>query len=80
MAMHETWAGEAYANLRRGGASAGRATTELGLPPGKARVLEALFQARPPGRGADAMRPRFARHGAHVAAVLAEGGYPALTP
>lgn len=67
MEMHETCAEEAYANLRRGGASAGRATTELGLPPGKARVLDASFQAKPPGRGADAMRPRFAAHDVHVA-------------
>ena len=31
-------------------------------------VLEAIFQVRRPGAGGDAMRPRFARHAAHVAA------------
>lgn len=39
--------------------------------------LERQFLARP-GRGEDAMRPRFARHEEHVQAVLRQGGYPVL--
>jgi hypothetical protein len=40
--------------------------------------MEALFRARRGGAGPDAMRPRFARHETHAAAVLAAGGYPVL--
>jgi hypothetical protein len=50
---------------------------ELGLPADTAERLERLFQARP-GGGADPMKPRFARHAAHVRAALAGGGFPAL--
>jgi len=39
-------------------------------------MLEAQFQVRRPG--GERMRPRFARHEKHVAAVLAAGGYPVL--
>ena len=42
-----------------------------------ANRFEQLFQRRPRG-GQDPMRPRFARHEAHVAAVMAAGGYPVL--
>jgi hypothetical protein len=42
-------------------------------------LLEAAFHRREQrGRGAEAMRPAFARHDRHVAAVVAAGGYPAL--
>jgi len=68
--------GQAYAALRHGGASQARAQAELALSAEGAAELEARFRVRRPGP--DAMRPRFARHEAHVAAVLAEGGYPAL--
>jgi hypothetical protein len=39
--------------------------------------FERLFLASP-GAGPDPMRPRFARHEAHVAAVIGQGGYPVL--
>ena len=66
-----------YYACRHGGAPPGLAQVELALPAETAARLEQLFQARA-GGGADPMRPRFARHRAHVKAVLAEGGYPAL--
>jgi hypothetical protein len=49
----------------------------LGLGQAEQARLERLFQARA-YPGPDPMRPRFARHAAHVAAVTAAGGYPAL--
>lgn len=70
--------GQAYAALRHGGASQTRARAELALSAESAAALEARFRIRRPGQGADAMRPRFARHQAHVAAVLAQGGYPVI--
>jgi hypothetical protein len=70
--------GRSYAALRWGGASRERARLELGLSPGRARQLEALFAVRHPGKDGSPMRPAFARHDAHVAAVVAAGGYPAL--
>jgi hypothetical protein len=80
VAKHEepVRAGAEYAALRHGGCSAARAKSELGLQAGKAIILEALFQTEKPARGPDRMRPRFARHEAHVAAVKAFGGFPAL--
>lgn len=41
---------------------------------------EAVFRVVRPGRGGVGGRPRFARHAAHVEAVRAAGGYPAMTP
>jgi hypothetical protein len=67
-----------YAALRYGGASQDRARAELAITPSDACKLEAVFNVRRPGKLLDRMRPRFARHEAHVAAVLATGGYPAL--
>jgi hypothetical protein len=67
-----------YAACRHGGAPPGFVRVQLALPPETAARLELLFRAQPGGAGADAMRPRFARHGAHVAAVMAHGGYPAI--
>jgi hypothetical protein len=66
-----------YAALRHEGYSPLRAQRELGLAQGRAARLERGFQRRP-GGGADAMKPRFARHEPHVRAVLALGGYPVL--
>jgi len=66
-----------YYACRHSGAPPELAQVELALPPETAARLEQLFRSRP-GGGADPMRPRFARHGAHVQAVLSEGGYPAL--
>ena len=68
-----------YYACRQGGAPPGLARVELALPAETAARLERLFRAQA-GGGGDAMRPRFARHRAHVAAVLALGGYPALAP
>lgn len=70
--------GQSYFVLRHSGASAARARVELGLELSTGRTQEALFQVRHPGKGGDPMRPRFARHGAHVAGVLAAGGFPVL--
>lgn len=72
-----TLTSKSYAALRHGGAPPWRAQAQLGL---KARVavrLEKMFQARR-GGSHDPMRPRFARHAAHVAAVLRQGGFPVL--
>lgn len=69
---------QAYFTLRHGGAPPARACVELGLTSSRARRLEAQFAIRRPGERSDAMRPRFANHRAHVAAVLAAGGYPGL--
>ena len=73
-----TLASASYAVLRQMGASPEAARAELDLPPATAARYERLFQGRP-GRGPDSMRPKFARHGAHVAAVLAAGGFASLT-
>jgi hypothetical protein len=52
---------------------------ELAIGDDQAVWLEGVFRRSPPGLGMYAMRPRFAWHELHVAAVLAEGGFPALT-
>ena len=66
-----------YAVLRYGGASQARACAELGVKSGRASQLEAGFRRATAG-GPDPMRPAFARHARHVAAVLKAGGYPEL--
>lgn len=71
--MTSTQASAAYAALRHGGASAGRAGLELALPGKTATRLERLFL----NRSGD-LRPKFARHDRHVASVLRAGGYPVL--
>ena len=71
------FASASYAACRFGGAPPDIVRVQLALPAAAAAALERLFRARP-GGGADAMRPRFARHEAHVRAVMIEGGYPAL--
>jgi hypothetical protein len=70
-------ASASYAALRYEGTPPPRARAALDLSPATAARLERLFQARP-GGGPDAMRPRFARHAAHVRAVLAQGGFSTL--
>ena len=50
----------------------------MGVSFGRARILETIFNLREHRGGPDGMRPSFARHGRHVAAVLAAGGYPTL--
>jgi hypothetical protein len=72
--MNTTIASAAYAALRQGGAPPAHASAQLGLGRRVSRELETWFRARRGG----AVRPRFARHERHVAAVLAEGGFPAL--
>ena len=69
--------GSAYAVLRQGGASPHRSQALLGLEEAAAGRLERGFQARA-ARGA-AEAPRFARHEAHVAAVMAQGGFCAFS-
>ncbi|HSV04009.1 MAG TPA: hypothetical protein VLI41_12470 [Phenylobacterium sp.] len=66
-----------YAALRHAGLPAAAAAAELRLEPLRAHRLERLFQARRSG-SFDPMKPRYARHGRHVAAVMALGGYPVL--
>lgn len=70
-------ASKAYSALRHGGAPAAIARVQLGLSAEAAARLERMLLARP-GGGPDAMRPSFARHDRHVAAVRAGGGYPVL--
>jgi hypothetical protein len=70
-------ASASYAACRYAGAPPDIVQVELQLPPETAAALERLFR-RKPGGGPGAMRPRFARHEAHVRAVVAEGGYPAM--
>ncbi len=70
-------ASASYAACRHGGAPPDLVRVELELPAEAAARLERLFRARPGGSG-DAMRPRYARHEAHVRAVSAQGGYPVL--
>jgi len=70
--------GVGYAALRHGGAPPGRAAIELRLEAPRAERLERLFRARIGGGSDDPMKPRYAKHGRHVADVLAAGGYPAM--
>jgi len=70
-------ASASYSACRHGGAPPQIAAVELALPAETAARLERLFLARV-GGGVDAMKPRFARHAAHVRAVLALGGFPTL--
>ena len=70
-------ASASYSVLRYEGMPPPRARAVLDLPAATAARLERLFQGRP-GGGTDPMRPRFARHAAHVRAVLGEGGFPVL--
>ena len=72
-----TLASASYAVLRHMGSSPQRARAELDLPAATAARFEALFQRRP-GGGTDPMKPRFARHAAHVRAVLEGGGFPTI--
>lgn len=68
-----------YAHLRQTGTPPARAVRLLGLAAQDAARLEARFRAQA-GRGdGAAQRPKFARHDRHVAAVLREGGFWALS-
>lgn len=74
---YTTSASASYAVLRHGGSPPAAAQAELALEPRRALRLERLFQARK-GGGPDSIKPRFAHHAAHVAAVERAGGYPVL--
>lgn len=73
-----TFANASYRVLRYGGSTPEAARTLLDLPAPTADRFEQLF-LRSSGGGDDPMRPAFARHDKHVTAVLAQGGFPALT-
>jgi len=68
-----------YAVLRRGGAPPNLACAQMALEPLAAQRLEAVFRTRATRGAGEEAQPRFARHEAHVAAVRAAGGFPALT-
>jgi hypothetical protein len=68
-----------YAALRQSGTQADRARVELGLAPAAARGMERLLQARTARGAGDRHLPKFARHDRHVAEVLAQGGFWALS-
>jgi hypothetical protein len=72
-----TLASASYAALRYQGLPPPRAQAFLGLSGETVARLERLFLARSGGK-VDPMKPRFARHAAHLRAVLAEGGFPVL--
>lgn len=61
------------------GTSPARATAELRLTSASARRLERAFRARVERAVGDSQTPRFARHEAHVAAVMAQGGFCAFS-
>ncbi len=71
--------GQDYAALRQSGTSPLRARTQLGLEDWQARRFEKQFRARTARGGGDSQLPKFARHEAHVAAVLAAGGFWAFS-
>lgn len=68
-----------YAALRQTGTSLARATAELGLSAATARRFERVFRARAARGEGDSQIPKFARHDAHVAAVMAQGGFCAFS-
>jgi hypothetical protein len=56
-----------------------RAEVELGLTGGQARRMEKAFRLKAASGVGDIQLPRFARHDAHVAAVMREGGFCAFS-
>ena len=69
----------AYEALRRGGGDPAAVRRQLGREAAAAARLEAAFRARAARGVGDAHLPKFARHAQHVAAVMGEGGFPALS-
>lgn len=67
--------GQDYAALRQTGTSPARAKLQLRLEARDAERMERLFRARAARGLGDSQLPKFARHEAHVAAVMAEGGF-----
>ena len=68
-----------YAALRQIGTPPQRARQQLGLAIGPARRFEAQFCKRLARGAGGPQLPKFARHEAHVAAVLAAGGFWAFS-
>ena len=56
-----------------------RAQVELGLQVGAARRMERAFRLKAASGAGDIQLPRFARHDAHVAAVMRQGGFCAFS-
>ena len=71
--------GQEYMVLRQIGTQASRAQLELGLSPPRAGVLELQFQRRRTRHPGDSQLPKFARDEGHVRAVMALGGFWALS-
>jgi hypothetical protein len=69
--------GPAYIALRQGGAPPERVRLQLDLGLAAARRLERAFRSRVQRGPPEA--PKFARHDAHVAAVMAQGGFCAFS-
>jgi hypothetical protein len=67
-----------YSVLRQTGTPPARARRLIGLGDSAAKELEAAFKVRQ-RRPGDRERPKFARHDAHVASVLREGGFSAFS-
>ncbi|MFM8938894.1 MAG: hypothetical protein ACKOEY_02530, partial [Phenylobacterium sp.] len=68
-----------YAVLRQSGTHPERARIELNLRPGQARRLEQVMRARATRGEGDRQLPKFAHHDRHVRAVMAQGGFWALS-
>ncbi len=68
-----------YAVLRQSGTHPERARIELNLRPGQARRLERVMRARATRGEGDRQLPKFAHHDRHVRAVMAQGGFWALS-
>ena len=68
-----------YAVLRQEGLTADKARAQLGLGRFEGRRMERVLQARTQRGAGDSHLPRFARHEAHCAAVMAEGGFWSLS-
>ena len=71
--------GQDYAALRMGGLTPEKARAQLGIGRYEGRRMERVLQARTQRGAGDGHLPRFARHEAHCAAVMAEGGFWALS-
>ncbi|WP_374344799.1 hypothetical protein [Phenylobacterium sp.] len=71
--------GQDYAALRQTGTSPARAKLQLRLAQTDAERMERLFRARAARGVGDSQSPKFARHEAHVAAVMAQGGFWAFS-
>ncbi|CAN5418382.1 hypothetical protein BH10PSE5_BH10PSE5_12760 [soil metagenome] len=71
--------GQDYAALRQSGTSPARARAQLNLGEPQARRFEKLFRSRTARGAGDSQLPKFARHEAHVATVLAAGGFWAFS-